>query len=193
VARWQRYAAPGASFKVAVNVSARQLEVGLPRQVRDVLAVNRLPGSALTLEMTESVLMERTDEVVELLRRIKTLGVRLAVDDFGTGYSSLSYLSRFPVDILKVDKSFVAHLGQEDGQGELVRTIVRLGDSLRLDTVAEGIETAEQRAALEAMGCGFGQGFLFARPVPADEIDALLASEHPATAAATATATRSPA
>ena len=95
-ARWQRYAAPGGSFKVAVNVSARQLEQRLPREVRDALGAAGLPGSALTLEMTESVLMERTDEVVELLRRIKTLGVRLAVDDFGTGYSSLSYLSRFP-------------------------------------------------------------------------------------------------
>jgi len=176
-ARWQRYAAPGGSFKVAVNVSARQLEQRLPREVRDALGAAGLPGSALTLEMTESVLMERTDEVVELLRRIKTLGVRLAVDDFGTGYSSLSYLSRFPVDILKVDKSFVAHLGQEDGQGELVRTIVRLGESLRLDTVAEGIETVEQRRALEAMGCAFGQGFLFARAVPAAEVDALLAAQ----------------
>jgi diguanylate cyclase (GGDEF)-like protein/PAS domain S-box-containing protein len=176
-ARWQRYAAPGGSFKVAVNMSARQLEQRLPRDVRDALGAAGLPGSALTLEMTESVLMERTDEVVELLRRIKTLGVRLAVDDFGTGYSSLSYLSRFPVDILKVDKSFVAHLGQEDGQGELVRTIVRLGESLRLDTVAEGIETVEQRKALEAMGCAFGQGFLFARPVPAPEVDALLAAQ----------------
>jgi diguanylate cyclase (GGDEF)-like protein/PAS domain S-box-containing protein len=176
-ARWQRYAAPGGSFKVAVNVSARQLEARLPREVRDALGATGLPGSALTLEMTESVLMERTDEVVELLRRIKTLGVRLAVDDFGTGYSSLSYLSRFPVDILKVDKSFVAHLGQEDGQGELVRTIVRLGESLRLDTVAEGIETVEQRRALEAMGCAFGQGFLFARPVPAADVDDLLAAQ----------------
>jgi diguanylate cyclase (GGDEF)-like protein/PAS domain S-box-containing protein len=182
-ARWQRYAPPGGVFRVAVNVSARQLEARLPREVRDVLAASRLPGAALTLEMTESVLMERTDEVVELLRRIKTLGVRLAVDDFGTGYSSLSYLSRFPVDILKVDKSFVAHLGREDGQSELVRTIVRLGQSLRLDTVAEGIETVEQRTALEAMGCAFGQGFLFARPMPADEMDALLAAQAETTAA----------
>ncbi len=190
-ARWQRHAAPGGVFKVAVNVSAKQLEAGLPREVRDVLSANKLPGAALTLEMTESVLMERTDEIVELLRRIKTLGVRLAVDDFGTGYSSLSYLSRFPVDILKVDKSFVAHLGQEDGQSELVRTIVRLGESLRLDTVAEGIETPEQRVALEAMGCTYGQGFLFARPMPAAEIDALLVAQSDAIAKATATATAS--
>jgi EAL domain-containing protein (putative c-di-GMP-specific phosphodiesterase class I) len=103
------------------------------------------------------------------------MGVRVAVDDFGTGYSSLSYLSRFPVDILKIDRSFVQRLGEEGGQDELVRTIVRLGESLRLETVAEGVETANQRAALEEMGCVFGQGYLFARPMPADEIDALLA------------------
>jgi diguanylate cyclase (GGDEF)-like protein/PAS domain S-box-containing protein len=173
-ARWQRHAALGGHFKIAVNVSARQLEPGLGRQVRDALANSGLPGSALTLEMTESVLMARTDEVVSLLRRLRTLGVRVAVDDFGTGYSSLSYLSRFPVDILKIDKSFVQDLGQGGGQGELVRTIVRLGESLRLDTVAEGIETQEQRSALEAMGCTFGQGYLFARPLPAEEIDRLL-------------------
>jgi EAL domain-containing protein (putative c-di-GMP-specific phosphodiesterase class I) len=173
-ARWQRHAGPGGHFKVAVNVSARQLEPGFGRHVHDALAASGLPGSALTLEMTESVLMARTDEVVALLRRMRTLGVRVAVDDFGTGYSSLSYLSRFPVDILKIDKSFVHHLGDGGGQGELVRTIVRLGESLRLDTVAEGIETQEQRAALQAMGCTFGQGYLFARPLPADEVDHLL-------------------
>ncbi|HEX6936516.1 MAG TPA: EAL domain-containing protein [Actinomycetes bacterium] len=178
-ARWQRYAGPGGRFKVAVNVSARQLEAGLPRLVRDALSHSGLPGQALTLEMTESVLMDRTDEVVELLRRIKTMGVRVAVDDFGTGYSSLSYLSRFPVDILKIDRSFVQRLGEEGGQDELVRTIVRLGESLRLETVAEGVETANQRAALEEMGCVFGQGYLFARPMPADEIDELLGSQSP--------------
>ncbi|MGH8894777.1 MAG: putative bifunctional diguanylate cyclase/phosphodiesterase, partial [Actinomycetes bacterium] len=173
-ARWQRHAGPGGHFKVAVNVSARQLTAGLPRQVRDVLAASGLSGPALTLEMTESVLMDRTDEMVELLRLMKTLGIKVAVDDFGTGYSSLSYLSRFPVDVLKIDKSFVQHIGQEGGRDELVRTIVRLGESLRLDTVAEGIETVEQRAALEAMGCAFGQGYLFSRPLPAEEVDELL-------------------
>jgi diguanylate cyclase (GGDEF)-like protein/PAS domain S-box-containing protein len=176
-ARWQEYAAPGGYFKVAVNVSARQLDATLPRQVRDVLASTGLPGPALTLEMTESVLMDRTDEVVELLRRMKTLGLKVAVDDFGTGYSSLSYLSRFPVDILKIDRSFVQHLGSDNGQGELVHTIVRLGESLRLETVAEGIETEAQRTALTDMGCTFGQGYLFARPVPVEDVDALLAEQ----------------
>jgi diguanylate cyclase (GGDEF)-like protein/PAS domain S-box-containing protein len=173
-ARWQKHAAPGGHFKMAVNVSARQFDAALPRQVRDILSSTGMPGQALTLEMTESVLMDRTDEVVELLRRMKTLGLQVAVDDFGTGYSSLSYLSRFPVDILKIDKSFVQHLGNDSGKGELVHTIVRLGESLRLDTVAEGIETAAQCAALTAMGCIFGQGYLFSRPLPPEDIDALL-------------------
>jgi EAL domain-containing protein (putative c-di-GMP-specific phosphodiesterase class I) len=176
-ARWQQYAAPGGHFRVAVNVSARQLDATLPRKVRDVLSATGMPGQALTLEMTESVLMERTDEVVELLRRMKTLGLKVAVDDFGTGYSSLSYLSRFPVDILKVDKSFVQRLGSDNSQAELVHTIVRLGESLRLDTVAEGIETGDQRDALVEMGCTFGQGYLFARPLPAEDVDALLAEQ----------------
>ncbi|MDQ1599333.1 MAG: hypothetical protein QOD68_807 [Actinomycetota bacterium] len=173
-ARWQKHAGPGGHFKMAVNVSARQFDATLPRQVRDILSSTGLPGAALTLEMTESVLMERTDEVVELLRRMKTLGLKVAVDDFGTGYSSLSYLSRFPVDILKIDKSFVQHLGNDSGKGELVQTIVRLGESLRLDTVAEGIETTAQCEALTAMGCIFGQGYLFSRPLPPEDIDALL-------------------
>jgi diguanylate cyclase (GGDEF)-like protein len=173
-ARWQKHAAPGGHFKMAVNVSARQFDATLPRQVRDILSSTGLPGPALTLEMTESVLMERTDEVVELLRRMKTLGLKVAVDDFGTGYSSLSYLSRFPVDILKIDKSFVQHLGNDNGRGELVHTIVRLGESLRLDTVAEGIETTAQCESLTAMGCIFGQGYLFSRPLPPEDIDALL-------------------
>ncbi len=188
-ARWQQYAAPGGHFKVAVNVSARQLDATLPRQVRDVLAATGMPGQALTLEMTESVLMARTDEVVELLRRMKTLGLKVAVDDFATGYSSLSYLSRFPVDILKIDKSFVQHLGNDSGKGELVHTIVRLGESLRLDTVAEGIETAVQRDALTAMGCTFGQGYLFARPLPVEDVDVLLAAQAVRTGLGTAAAT----
>jgi EAL domain-containing protein (putative c-di-GMP-specific phosphodiesterase class I) len=139
--------------------------------------------------MTESVLMDRTDEVVELLRRMKTLGLKVAVDDFGTGYSSLSYLSRFPVDILKIDKSFVQHIGNDSGKGELVHTIVRLGESLRLDTVAEGIETAAQRDALTAMGCTYGQGYLFARPMPVEDVDVLLAEQAARTGVGAAAAT----
>jgi len=187
-ARWQAYAPSGGIFHVAVNVSSRQLTPQLPLIVRDALAESGLPANALVIEMTESVLIERTDEAIDVLRQLKAMGTRIAVDDFGTGYSSLSYLARFPVDILKIDKSFVEQLGARDeldeiggdlggtDSAELARTIVHLGRSLRLTTVAEGIETREQYSALVAMDCEFGQGFLFSRPIPADGIDTLFAN-----------------
>ncbi len=173
-ARWQPYGSAGGHFRIAINVSVRQLNAGLPRRVRDSLVKSGLAPGALTLEMTESVLMERTDEMVALLKRFKLLGVRLAVDDFGTGYSSLSYLSRFPVDVLKIDRSFVEQVGRESEKAELARTIVQLGKALRLTTVAEGVETTAQSAALLAMGCDLGQGFLFAPPLPEADLDAYL-------------------
>jgi diguanylate cyclase (GGDEF)-like protein/PAS domain S-box-containing protein len=184
-ARWQRYAAAGGIFHVAVNVSSRQLTPQLPEIVREALAESSMPPGALVIEMTESVLIERTEEAIEVLRRLKALGTRIAVDDFGTGYSSLSYLTRFPVDILKIDKSFVEQLtaradplggGASSDSAELARTIVHLGRSLRLGTVAEGIETREQYAALVGMACDYGQGFLFSRPLPAEGIDTLFAN-----------------
>jgi diguanylate cyclase (GGDEF)-like protein len=182
-ARWQSYAPTGGTFHVAVNVSSHQLTPQLPVIVREALAESGMPPGALVIEMTESVLIERTEEAVEVLRQLKALGTRIAIDDFGTGYSSLSYLARFPVDILKIDKSFVEQLtaraDDEPGSGsdsaELARTIVHLGRSLRLGTVAEGIETREQYAALVAMACDYGQGFLFSRPLPAEGIDTLFA------------------
>ncbi len=197
-ARWQAYAPAGAVFHVAVNVSSRQLNPNLPIIVRDALAQTGMPPGALVIEMTESVLIERTDEAVQVLRELKDLGTRIAIDDFGTGYSSLSYLARFPVDILKIDKSFVEqlHIREDDAvlspsgpsepfehsahprqngsdAAELARTIVHLGRSLRLGTVAEGIETREQYVALVNMACDYGQGFLFSRPLPGEGIDTL--------------------
>jgi diguanylate cyclase (GGDEF)-like protein len=194
-ARWQAYAPPGGIFHVAVNVSSRQLTPQLPAIVREALAETGMPPGALVIEMTESVLIDRTEEAIEVLRALKELGTRIAIDDFGTGYSSLSYLSKFPVDILKIDKSFVEQLtarneilddvssvggggsgssGRSDS-AELARTIVHLGRSLRLGTVAEGIETREQYNALVSMACDYGQGFLFSRPLPAEGIDTLFA------------------
>ena len=190
-ARWQAYAPPGGIFHVAVNVSSRQLTPQLPAIVREALAETGMPPGALVIEMTESVLIERTEEAIEVLRELKELGTRIAIDDFGTGYSSLSYLSKFPVDILKIDKSFVEQLstkteladdasagalgGGSSDSAELARTIVHLGRSLRLGTVAEGIETREQYNALVSMACDYGQGFLFSRPLPAEGIDTLFA------------------
>jgi diguanylate cyclase (GGDEF)-like protein/PAS domain S-box-containing protein len=183
-ARWQTYAPAGGIFHVAVNVSSHQLTPQLPVIVREALADSGMPPGALVIEMTESVLIERTEEAIAVLRQLKALGTRIAVDDFGTGYSSLSYLAKFPVDILKIDKSFVEQLtarsDDEAGGGsdsaELARTIVHLGRSLRLGTVAEGIETREQYTALVNMACDYGQGFLFSRPLPAQGIDTLFAN-----------------
>jgi EAL domain-containing protein (putative c-di-GMP-specific phosphodiesterase class I) len=159
VARWQTEGLP---LSVAVNLSGRQLrDPRLPELVESVLAQTGVAASMLVLELTESQLVERTDETITLLHRLRRLGVRIAVDDFGTGYSSLSYLSRFPLDILKVDRSFVERCAEESDEAELTRTIVRLAQSLHLTTVAEGIEEIGQLEALRAMGCDCGQGYLF--------------------------------
>ena len=161
----------GVPFTVSVNISARQLaEPTFVQQVRNTLEESRLHPSSLVLEITESVLMRDTETMVGRMRALKALGVRLAVDDFGTGYSSLSYLHRFPVDILKIDKSFVDAVGSGRAEPALARAIVALGESLGLTTVAEGIEREAQRAGLVALRCELGQGYLFARPGPAAEL-----------------------
>ncbi|HMC05102.1 MAG TPA: EAL domain-containing protein [Actinomycetota bacterium] len=151
---------------LSVNLSARQLQnPALVGEVAAALARSGLDPAGLVIEITESMLMEEPEHAVERLRGLKGLGVRLAIDDFGTGYSSLSYLRRFPVDVLKIDKAFVAALlaGPEDAA--LAHAIVRLAHTLHLGTVAEGIETAEQLAELCRLGCEFGQGYLFAAPL----------------------------
>jgi hypothetical protein len=127
--------------------------------------------------MTESVLMDDNEDVLTILQRIKALGARLAIDDFGTGYSSLSYLHRFPVDMLKIDRSFVERLSHASDNAELARTIVRLGQSLQLVTVAEGVEDSAQFLALRRMGCDVGQGFYFGKPMESEEISRLLGDD----------------
>jgi EAL domain-containing protein (putative c-di-GMP-specific phosphodiesterase class I) len=128
----------------------------------------------VTLELTETLLMRDTAATAEALAALKSLGVRLAVDDFGTGYSALSYLRRFPVDILKIDKSFVDGVATNHEDAVLAQTIVQLGRTLNLQTLAEGIESSDQSSQLEALGCTYGQGYLFARPTAPEEVEALL-------------------
>jgi EAL domain-containing protein (putative c-di-GMP-specific phosphodiesterase class I) len=172
---------------VSVNVSGRQLaDPALPGHVAGALAAAGLPAERLTLEITESVLMRDTDATLAMLRALKDIGVRLAVDDFGTGYSSLRYLQQFPVDVLKIDKTFVDGVARGAQHAALARTIIALGDTLALRTVAEGVEHAEQRDQLVAMGCGFGQGYLFARPLDDDALWALLAASPDGAAMRTA-------
>ena len=158
---------------ISVNLSGRQLEEPLVvSHVREALEVSGLDPARLTLEITESALVHNSDTMRERLFQLKDLGIALAIDDFGTGYSSLSYIQQFPVDVLKIDRSFVEGLGRATGtDAALARTIIALGASLQLRTVAEGIEVEAQRAILRELGCELGQGFLYARPMQAGEVE----------------------
>ena len=174
-ARW--HVQYGTETYVGVNLSGRQLQdPDLLFVIADALDRAGLPAALLVLELTESMLMEESDELIATLNLIRGLGVQLAIDDFGTGYSSLSYLHRFPVDILKVDRAFVGRIAGRDDDDGLAATIVRLGQSLQLKIIAEGIEDYDQLAALQNMGCQYGQGFYFARPYESRQIDVMLAA-----------------
>jgi diguanylate cyclase (GGDEF)-like protein/PAS domain S-box-containing protein len=175
---WQtEHAEP--SLAVSVNISGRQLQgAGLTEALRQTLTSSGVEPKSVVLEITESVLMQQTDGVLERLQQLKALGVRLAIDDFGTGYSSLSYLQRFPIDILKIAKPFVEEVGQGADRSALARAIVGLGDTLKLQTIAEGIERAEQRAALIELGCALGQGHHFWPALSADAIEELLTNDR---------------
>ena len=163
---------------VSVNVSARQIqEPAFVQEVAAILATTGLQPGRLTLELTESVLMQDVEATATTLTALKALGIRLAIDDFGTGYSSLSYLGRFPIDELKIDRSFVAAMNTGPGESALVRSIVKLGETLHLETVAEGIEQADQLAELQALGAGLGQGFLFAKPLSPEDLSLFLAQD----------------
>ena len=160
---------------VSVNLSLRQLNAPqFPAQVAAALAESGLPPTALTFEVGERMLVEDVGLIVDRLAELRDLGVRLAIDDFGTGYASLAHLRQMPVDIIKIDPSFVAGLGQDPTLTMLTRTIVQVGRDLGMQVVAEGIEHPRQLAELREMGCGFGQGFLVARPMAAPGIEALL-------------------
>lgn len=155
--------ANGAPFFVTVNVSARQLaDPQMINYVADALMISGLNPGALIIEITESLLMLDTEAAVSRLKKLKALGVRLAIDDFGTGYSSLSYLRRFPVDIIKVDQSFVRSLDEGPDGSAFMAAVLRLARTLGMETIVEGIERPGQLAQLRAMGCDMGQGFLFA-------------------------------
>jgi diguanylate cyclase (GGDEF)-like protein/PAS domain S-box-containing protein len=178
--RWQESNPSHAALSVAVNISARQLQdAQLVQDVAAILDECQLDPASLTLEITESVAMQNTEATIARLGALKALGVRLAIDDFGTGYSSLSYLQRFPIDILKIDRAFVKGIAENDDDEALAHTIVQLARTLRLKTVAEGIETVEQLDRLRALGCDHGQGYYFARPMPGEQLaEMLAASSH---------------
>ena len=172
---------PETPLCVSVNISGRQLQGGgVTCALREALAATGASADGVVLEITESVLMQQTDTVQERLWELKSLGVRLAIDDFGTGYSSLSYLQRFPIDILKIAKPFVDDVGSGTEKSALARAIVGLGETLKLRTIAEGIERGDQRAALLELGCDLGQGHYFSRALPPDGIARLLTARRAA-------------
>jgi diguanylate cyclase (GGDEF)-like protein len=172
---------------VSVNVSARQFaDVGFCETVRQVLATSGLESRALMLELTETALLRRDERLHSDLAELKAIGVRLAIDDFGTGYSSLSYLRDLPIDVVKMDRSFVEGIAESDQRLAVAEGIVQIARTLRLEVVAEGIETEEQQALLRAMGCHYGQGYLLAMPMPASQAEELVRSGLSATTPVTA-------
>lgn len=173
--RWEGSLPGGATPTLAVNLSARQLaQKDLVEQVGAVIDAAGVDPSLLCLEITESVLMEEAANNIDMLKSLKALGVEIAIDDFGTGYSSLSYLRRFPIDVLKVDQSFVAELGNDDGGTTIVMAIAGLAHALGLELLAEGVEYPHQAELLARLGCDHAQGFLFSRPLAVPDATALL-------------------
>jgi diguanylate cyclase (GGDEF)-like protein len=174
IAAWGAALDGDPGLTVSVNLSARQLaHPDLLSQLRRILEITGAPPQRLKLEITESVLMADAPAAQEVLMQLRSLGLSVMIDDFGTGYSSLSYLHQFPIDMLKIDRSFVNRLGA--GEEEIVRAIVTLGRSLRMQVLGEGVETPEQLAALGRLGCDLAQGFLFAPALPLAEAERLLA------------------
>ena len=171
----------GLDFTVSVNVSYRQLSKEFsPWVVSSILKEHKVSGEWLTMEITEGLLMDDSPEVMEWLNGFKNLGVSLSIDDFGTGYSSLSYIKRFPVDVLKIDRSFVRGLPDDEGDASLVDAILAMAQSMGLQVVAEGVETEEQSQFLRNLGCDRLQGFYYGKPMPAQELKAWIAKQSKA-------------
>ena len=183
LAAWRRtWGEPVAHLHVAVNLSVRQLQdPGFVDQVADTLARAGVPADRLWLEVTESMVVQEGDRAAGVLQRLRELGVNLAIDDFGTGYSSLAALQRLPVQQVKIDRSFVRNLGTDEERMQVVRAIVRLAEALDLDVVAEGVETDGELRAVSQLACAHAQGFLLAKPLPADDVAELLRPAHAAT------------
>jgi diguanylate cyclase (GGDEF)-like protein len=178
--KWQNQYDDRPHLSIAVNLSIRQFQQkDLVETVANALAKSKLPSQRLVLEITENHMLQDTETTIKKLHELKELGVRLAIDDFGTGYSSLSYLQRFPVDIIKIDKSFIDKINHGQEGMALARAIIMMSESLGLRTVAEGIEQAEQAETLRHLGCAYGQGYYFSRPLSKEQMDDFLLKTHP--------------
>jgi len=172
-AAWQKMGLP--AIVMSVNIAAAQFaDQCFSAQLARVLEETGLPAECLDLEITETTLMADATLTAETFKRIKALGVKISVDDFGTGYSSLSYLKRFPVDVIKIDQSFVRDMNTDTDDSAIVRAIISMGRSLRLQVIAEGVETLQQADLLRELECDAMQGYYFSRPVPAPAAEAFL-------------------
>ncbi len=173
--QWQQEYPAAKQLSISVNLSAKQLtHPALNAQIREILAKTELGARFLKLEVTESMVMEQSEKALNVMSQLRTLGISFSTDDFGTGYSSLSYLHRFPFERLKIDRSFISKMNIESKSEAIVRTILLLGQNLNIEVVAEGIETELQLERLRALGCKLGQGYLFAKPIAAEDIEKLL-------------------
>ncbi len=176
--QWQNQFPLSPQLTISVNLSAKQFtQPNLCQQIAQILLETNLDASSLRLEITESILMDKAESVTTVMLQLKSLGVSLYLDDFGTGYSSLSYLHRFPIDTLKIDRSFVSRMGFGNDNSAIVRAITTLAQSLNMNVIAEGIETAEQLIQLRALQCKYGQGYFFSRPLDTQTAGALIAEK----------------
>ncbi|HEX7530818.1 MAG TPA: EAL domain-containing protein [Pyrinomonadaceae bacterium] len=176
--QWQWQSPANRSLFMSVNLSGKQVaQPDLVENIRDILDETHVDAKHLKLEITESAVMENAEMAARLLKRLKALGVQLSIDDFGTGYSSLSYLHRFPVNTLKIDRSFVGRIGEAAENIEIVRTVISLAENMGMEVVAEGIETLSQLTQLRKLKCQYGQGYLFSRPVDAQSVSAWISKK----------------
>jgi EAL domain-containing protein (putative c-di-GMP-specific phosphodiesterase class I) len=172
---WQERFPQKPPLTMSVNISAKQFSApGFIEQIEDILRRVLLDTNTLKLEITEGVYLNRSAEVDAIFKKLHSLGVQIHIDDFGTGYSSLSYLQYFPIQTVKIDRTFVNRIDDRDNNKDIVRTIIAMAHDLGMETVAEGIETIEQLNNLKKLGCNYGQGFLLGRPIDQEGTEKLL-------------------
>jgi EAL domain-containing protein (putative c-di-GMP-specific phosphodiesterase class I) len=177
MSRWQKRFHQEPPLSISVNISSKQFHEDLIWEIEAILRDTRLKAQHLILEITESAIMEKGETATFILAKLRKMGVSLHIDDFGTGYSSLSYLHHFPIDVIKIDRSFTNMVGADRQKEEIVQAIISLAASLKMDVIAEGVETMEQAKSLIAMRCSHAQGSLFSRPLESESAEALLADD----------------
>jgi EAL domain-containing protein (putative c-di-GMP-specific phosphodiesterase class I) len=175
---WQNAGYP--PFRISVNLSARQFQQhNLPKIVEDILQETGLNPKWLSIEITESIAMQDLNLAVKMIEKLKEIGIEVSLDDFGTGYSSLNYLKKLPIDVLKIDKSFVRDISEECDELKIIKAVIMLAHSMNLKVVAEGVETHEQLKFLKGHSCDRAQGYLFSKPLPPAELENLLKNSTP--------------